>query len=274
MQGMRHLIPAKNKIAYIRQLLKCGFDTLDCGSFVNPAAVPQMADTGEVLEAISDFKGSNKLLVIVANERGAVRAASFPQIDYLGFPFSLNETFQRRNTNSGKQDAFFQLLKINQIALAAGKKTVAYISMAFGNPYGEEYNREEVLVWAEKMAGEGIDIISLADTVGNANTEDIRFLFSEMSKRLPHIETGAHFHARPLEWNEKIETAWNFGCRRFDGAMLGFGGCPFAKDDLTGNIPTEQLVHWLNTKVNTGINMTELQTATELAGITYQSQLK
>ena len=269
MQGLKHVITTDKKVQYLKQLLQCGFDTLDCGSFVNPAAVPQMADTAEVLELLGrDFKNT-KLLVIVANERGAVRAASFPQVSYLGFPFSLNETFQRRNTNSGKDDAFIKLLKINEIAKAAGKKTVAYISMAFGNPYEEPYNRNEVLEWALKMAAEGIEIISLADTVGNAAETDIDYLFKLLGKEIPHVELGAHFHAKPHEWLAKIKPAWNSGCRRFDGAMLGFGGCPFAKDDLTGNIPTEHLVQWLNTVTETGIDQAALAVAQNLASITY-----
>lgn len=269
MQGLKHVITTDKKVQYLKQLLQCGFDTLDCGSFVNPAAVPQMADTAEVLELLGRDLKNTKLLVIVANERGAVRAASFPQVSYLGFPFSLNETFQRRNTNSGKDDAFIKLLKINEIAKAAGKKTVAYISMAFGNPYEEPYNRNEVLEWALKMAAEGIEIISLADTVGNAAETDIDYLFKLLGKEIPHVELGAHFHAKPHEWLAKIKPAWNSGCRRFDGAMLGFGGCPFAKDDLTGNIPTEHLVQWLNTVTETGIDQAALAVAQNLASITY-----
>lgn len=261
MQGIRQFIPTHIKTEYLKLLLKCGFHTLDCGSFVNPEYVPQMADTAEVLAAIEPYKGQNKLLTIVANERGAARAAGFHQIEYLGFPFSINETFQRRNTNSGILDAFIRLQKINEIAVSSGKDVVAYISMAFGNPYGEEYKRELAIEWAEKIAKAGIKIISLSDTIGEAKTEDIQYLFSHIKNNLPDVELGAHFHAKPGEWLPKIEAAYEAGCRRFDGAILGFGGCPMAKDDLTGNIPTEQMVSWLNEKDNCGIDMNHLHEA-------------
>lgn len=265
MQGIKHIISTESKIRYLRLLLECGFDTLDCGSFVNPSAVPQMADTAEVLHGLGPYTSNTKLLVIVANERGAVRAAAFPQVKYLGYPFSVNETFQRRNTNAGKQDAFFRLLKIRDIAQASGKELVAYISMAFGNPYGEPYDREEVLLWAHKMAAEGIQIISLADTVGTADPADISYLFGSLAAQLPSVELGAHFHARPGAWLEKIKPAWEHGCRRFDGAILGFGGCPFAKDDLTGNIPTELMINWIDSQEVTGIDPAKLQEAVLLA---------
>lgn len=271
MQGLSNLIPAATKVAYLRLLLKCGFDTLDCGSFVNPSAVPQMADTAEVLTALGDELSGTKLLVIVANERGAVRAAAFPQVRYIGYPFSVNETFQRRNTNSGKQDAFMRLLTIRDIAMASGKEVVAYISMAFGNPYGEPHERQEVLDWAHKMATEGIRIISLADTVGSAEETDIRYLFSSMAQQLPEVETGAHFHARPGEWLQKIQPAWESGCSRFDGAILGFGGCPFAKDDLTGNVPTELMLSWLNEQTSTGMQTEALQQAVLMAPTVYNA---
>lgn len=269
MQGLSNLIPTATKVEYLKLLLKCGFDTLDCGSFVNPSAVPQMADTAEVLTALGDDLSGTKLLVIVANERGAVRAAAFPQVRYIGYPFSLNETFQRRNTNSGKQDAFMRLQTIRDIAMASGKEVVAYISMAFGNPYGEPYEREEVLEWAHRMAAEGIRIISLADTVGSAEEADIRYLFTAMAQQLPGVETGAHFHARPGQWLQKIQPAWESGCSRFDGAILGYGGCPFAKDDLTGNVPTELMLAWLNQQTDTGLAEDALQQAILMAPSVY-----
>ena len=242
MQGISKFIPTEVKISYIKSLLECNFDVLDCGSFVNPESVPQMADTAEVIAAISEVETQTKFLVIVANERGALRAVAFPKIKYLGYPFSLSETFQKRNTNSTQMDAFIRLAKIQEIALASNKEVVAYISMAFGNPYGDQY-----MYWADKIGSLGIRTISLADTTGQANLEDIEKLYSNLVNHFPHIEFGAHFHAKPFDWENKIETAIQFGCRRFDGAILGFGGCPFAKDELVGNIPTEHLIQYLET---------------------------
>lgn len=245
MQGMSNFIPTTVKIDYLKSLLACNFEVLDCGSFVNPESVPQMADTHEVISAISDTDSITQLLVIVANERGALKAVIHPKIKYLGYPFSLSETFQRRNTNSTQQDAFIRLAKIQEIAEASGKQVVAYISMAFGNPYNDEYHAEMAMHWAEKIGSIGVRTISLADTTGQAQIADIQSIFSNLIPHFPHIEFGAHFHARPLDWEHKIKAALNEGCKRFDGALLGFGGCPFAKDDLTGNIPTEQLVRFL-----------------------------
>ncbi len=267
MQGIRGFIPTEHKVELMKSLLHCGFDTLDCGSFVNPSAVPQMADTADVIEHIGDLaqETGTELLVIAANERGAVRSSAFSAIKYIGFPFSVNETFQRRNTNCDRNNAFITLQKIHNIGQAAGKETVAYISMAFGNPYGEEYNTNEVIEWAHRIAGLGINTISLADTVGSANETDIAYLFSELSAKLPHIEWGAHFHSLPGRWVSKVDAAYQNGCRRFDGALLGFGGCPFAKDHLTGNIPTEEMVAWFNKKLPTGIDESRLQESLQLA---------
>jgi hydroxymethylglutaryl-CoA lyase len=269
MQGIRQVIPTETKIQYLKQLLQCGFDTLDCGSFVNPSAVPQMADTAAVLTAISPDVKDTKLLIIVANERGAARAIAFRAVHSLGYPFSVNETFQRRNTNTSRTDAFIRMRKINEIAKAGGKELVAYISMAFGNPYGDTYEREEVLEWAEKMVKEGVKTISLADTVGSANPDDIAYLFSKLIERHPGVTFGAHFHAIPGAWETKVEAAWNAGCRRFDSAILGFGGCPFAQDSLTGNIPTEGLVAWINQRISLSLNLRELQTAVAMAPHAY-----
>jgi hydroxymethylglutaryl-CoA lyase len=271
MQGIRVQIPTQKKVEWMKVLLNCGFDTLDCGSFVNPSAVPQMADTATVIEQISDLKlaGNTKLLVIAANERGAVRASAFSAIDAIGYPFSVNETFQRRNTNCDRKNAFITLQKIHQIAEAAGKHTVAYISMAFGNPYGDEYNRDEVLNWANQIAETGIKTISLADTVGTANAEDIATIFSTLTSALPQIEWGAHFHSLPGQWRLKVETAYQSGCQRFDGAILGFGGCPFAKDKLTGNVPTEEMVKWFNERDKTGIDEKLLHSAVSIASAVY-----
>ncbi len=246
MQGMTNFIPTDVKIDYLKSLLTCNFEVLDCGSFVNPESVPQMADSHEVISAISDTDSNTKLLVIVANERGALKAVIHPKIKYLGYPFSLSETFQRRNTNSTQQDAFIRLAKIQEIAEASGKEVVAYISMAFGNPYNDEYHAEMAMNWAEKIGSIGVRTISLADTTGQAQVTDIQSIFSNLIPHFPHIEFGAHFHAKPFDWDHKIKAALDAGCKRFDGALLGFGGCPFAKDDLTGNIPTEHLVSFLN----------------------------
>lgn len=245
MQGMSTFIPTDIKIDYLKSLLACNFEVLDCGSFVNPESVPQMADTNEVIAAISEIESDTKLLVIVANERGALKAVIHPKIKYLGYPFSLSETFQRRNTNSTQQDAFIRLAKIQEIAEASGKEVVAYISMAFGNPYNDVYHAEMAMQWAEKIGSIGVRTISLADTTGQAQISDIQSIFSNLIPHFPHIEFGAHFHAKPFDWEHKIKAALNEGCKRFDGALLGYGGCPFAKDDLTGNIPTEQLLTFL-----------------------------
>lgn len=250
MQGIKQFIPTETKIKYISKLLAQEFDVLDCGSFVSPAAVPQMADTAEVIEAISQIETDTKLLVIVANERGAIRAAAFPKIKYLGYPFSISETFQRRNTNQSRQDAFLQLAKIQEIALASGKEVVAYISMAFGNPYGDNYNTEMVIEWTEKIAGLGIRIISLADTTGMADEQQIIATYSSLIPHLPHISIGGHFHAKREVASSKINAALIGGCRRLDGAILGYGGCPFAKDELVGNIPTETLMEVLGKKID------------------------
>lgn len=273
MQGIKHPISTAKKVQWMQLLLQCGFDTLDCGSFVSAQHVPQMADTAEVLQEIAPLIRNggekNKLLVIVANERGAQDAVKFDTIDFLGFPFSINETFQLRNTNAGTDEAFVRLQNINHIAQDHGKKTVAYLSMAFGNPYGEIYDREKAIEWADKIADLGIETISLADTVGTAKIEDVDYLFSTLTKRLPRIEWGAHFHALPGQWTHKIETAYNHGCRRFDGAILGLGGCPMATDELTGNTPTEGLVQWLQERDETGIDMRALNTAVSKAMETY-----
>lgn len=266
MQGIEKAIPTDRKVFYLRKLLKCRFHTLDCGSFVNPAAVPQMADTAQVLEQIGGEKGGSRFLVIVANERGAREALQYDCVDDLGFPFSINETFQIRNANSTIEEAFIRLNKIQNLSAKNNRNVVVYLSMAFGNPYNEIYNREDVLKWTEKIQSIGITTISLADTVATASENDVKFLFSEIHRNWPHIETGAHFHARPNLWISKIKTAYDTGCRRFDGALLGFGGCPFANDELTGNVPTEGLIKWLQEFGNTGIDFPALQEAMNTAG--------
>ena len=255
MQGIKTFIPTAVKIQYLTTLLQQGFDVLDCGSFVNPESIPQMADTAEVIQAISEVDTNTKLLVIVANERGALRAVAYPKIKYLGFPLSVSETFQKRNTNASREEAFRRLARIQDIAQASGKEVVAYLSMAFGNPYGDDWSSKEVAEWASKIASLGIRIISLSDTVGSANAEQLGDLFSEIRERLPHVEVGVHLHAKPNEWLAKVEAAYNHGCRRFDAALGGFGGCPMAKDDLVGNIPSEGAFSWLSQQEPAGLNM-------------------
>jgi hydroxymethylglutaryl-CoA lyase len=255
MQGIKTFIPTAVKIQYLTTLLQQGFDVLDCGSFVNPESIPQMADTAEVIQAISEIETNTKLLVIVANERGALRAVAYPKIKYLGFPLSVSETFQKRNTNASREEAFRRLARIQDIAVASGKEVVAYLSMAFGNPYGDDWSSKEVAEWSSKIASLGIRIISLSDTVGSANAEQLGDLFSEIHDRLPHVEVGVHLHAKPNEWLAKVEAAYNHGCRRFDAALGGFGGCPMAKDDLVGNIPSEGAFSWLSQQEPAGLTM-------------------
>jgi hydroxymethylglutaryl-CoA lyase len=255
MQGIKTFIPTAVKIQYLTTLLQQGFDVLDCGSFVNPESIPQMADTAEVIQAISEIETNTKLLVIVANERGALRAVAYPKIKYLGFPLSVSETFQKRNTNASREEAFRRLARIQDIAVASGKEVVAYLSMAFGNPYGDDWSSKEVAEWSSKIASLGIRIISLSDTVGSANAEQLGDLFSEIHDRLPHVEVGVHLHAKPNEWLAKVEAAYNHGCRRFDAALGGFGGCPMAKDDLVGNIPSEGAFSCLSQREPAGLNM-------------------
>jgi hydroxymethylglutaryl-CoA lyase len=272
MQGIKTFIPTAVKIQYLTTLLRQGFDVLDCGSFVNPESIPQMADTAEVIQAISEVETNTKLLVIVANERGALRAVAYPKIKYLGFPLSVSETFQKRNTNASREEAFRRLARIQDIAVASGKEVVAYLSMAFGNPYGDDWSSKEVAEWASKIASLGIRIISLSDTVGTANAEQLGDLFSEIHDRLPHVEVGVHLHAKPNEWLAKVEAAYNHGCKRFDAALGGFGGCPMAKDDLVGNIPSEGAFSWLSQQEPAGLTMKiQWDELRSLAQKTYQS---
>jgi hydroxymethylglutaryl-CoA lyase len=241
MQGIKTFIPTAVKIQYLTTLLRQGFDVLDCGSFVNPESIPQMADTAEVIQAISEVETNTELLVIVANERGALRAVAYPKIKYLGFPLSVSETFQKRNTNASREEAFRRLARIQDIAVASGKEVVAYLSMAFG----DDWSAQEVAEWASKIASLGIRTISLSDTIGSANGETLGELFEVIQDRLPHVKVGVHLHASPTDCLVKIQAAYAHGCRRFDAALGGFGGCPMAKDDLVGNIPSEIAFPWL-----------------------------
>lgn len=242
-QGLHHFISTEKKIAYINQLLVSNlFDTIDFGSFVSPKAVPQMADTKAVIEGLNVAETKTKLLAIIANERGALEASAYEQITYLGYPFSVSETFQLRNTNATIAESLERVKAIQEICEKTEKQLVLYISMGFGNPYGDVWNAETVLEWVEKLKQSGIKIFSLSDTVGVANPESISYLFENLIPAHPDLEFGAHLHTRPETWKEKIESAYQAGCRRFDGAMLGYGGCPMAADELVGNMPTENLL--------------------------------
>jgi len=257
MQGLKTFIPTETKAAYINHLLKVGFDTIDFGSFVSPKAIPQMRDTAEVLAALDLSKTSSKLLAIVANKRGANDAVQFPEIDYLGFPFSVSETFQMRNTNSTIEESLERVEAIQEICLAHQKEMVLYISMGFGNPYGDPWNIDIVSKWVDRLVGLDIKIFQLSDTIGVATPESISYLFSELMPAYSELEIGAHFHTTPNTWREKVVAAYDNGCRRFDGAIRGFGGCPMAKDDLTGNMPMENLLDFFESRAeNHGLDLT------------------
>lgn len=254
MQGIKSFIPTERKIAYIQSLLGCGFDTIDFGSFVSPRAIPQMADTAEVLSRLDLSKSKSKLLAIVANVRGANEASIHPAIDYLGYPFSISENFQMRNTHKTIAQSIDVLSEILEIAHVTNKEVVTYLSMGFGNPYGDPWSVEVVGEWAEKLANMGARILSLSDTVGTSTPEDINYLFSHLIPKYPNVEFGAHLHTTPSRWYEKVNAAYKAGCRRFDGAIQGFGGCPMAKDELTGNMPTEKMLsYFTENKIDTGV---------------------
>ena len=255
MQGIKAFIPTEEKARYIQSLLGCGFDTIDFGSFVSPKAIPQMVDTAQVLEKLDLSRTKSKLLAIVANVRGAQDASKHDAIDYLGYPFSISENFQMRNTHKTIAQSVDVLAEILEIANAAGKSVVTYISMGFGNPYGDPWDVEIVGEWTEKLATMGIHTLSLSDTIGSSTPEVIDYLFSNLIPAYPEVEFGAHLHTTPSRWHEKIDAAFKAGCRRFDGAVQGFGGCPMAKDELTGNMPTEKMLSYFTAaKVDTGIN--------------------
>ena len=258
MQGLHDFIPTNIKANYINQLLKVGFDTIDFGSFVSPKAIPQMRDTAEVLAQLDLSTTKSKLLAIIANQRGANDAIQFNEIDYLGFPFSISETFQQRNTNSSIIESLKRVEKIQTLCVNNNKKLVVYISMAFGNPYGDLWNSEIVIDWTKKLADLGVGIIALSDTIGVSNKENISALFGSVIPEFSNIEIGAHLHTTPDTWVEKVDAAYQNGCRRFDGAIKGFGGCPMAKDDLTGNMATENLIQYFNqNNINTGLSENE-----------------
>lgn len=244
MQGIKTFIPTEKKVDYIQSLLRVGFDTIDFGSFVSPKAIPQMVDTAEVLARLDLSQTRSKLLAIIANTQGAQVASKHKEIKYLGYPFSISENFQMRNTHKTIAESLVTLQEILDIANATDKEVVAYLSMGFGNPYGDPWNVEIVGEWTEKLSNMGVKILSLSDTVGSSTPEVIDYLFSNLISKYQHIEFGAHLHTTPDKWFEKIDAAYKAGCRRFDGAIQGFGGCPMAKDDLTGNMPTEKMLSY------------------------------
>ena len=266
MQGIKTFIPTERKVAYIQSLLRVGFDTIDFGSFVSPKAIPQMQDTAEVLAQLDLSQTSSKLLAIIANTQGAISASQHKEIQYLGFPFSISENFQMRNTHKTIAESLITLQEILDIAKASNKEVVTYISMGFGNPYGDPYNVDIVGDWTEKLANMGVKILSLSDTIGSSTPEVIDYLFSNLIPKYPNIEFGAHLHTTPDKWFEKIDAAYKAGCRRFDGAIQGFGGCPMAKDDLTGNMPTERMLsYFTEQKANTNISPMSFESAYNLA---------
>lgn len=248
MQGIKSFIPTARKVAYIQSLLRVGFDTIDFGSFVSIKAIPQMQDTARVLDQLDLSATKSKLLAIIANTQGAILAAEHKEIQYLGFPFSISENFQMRNTHKTIAESIITLQEILEIADRSDKKVVAYLSMGFGNPYGDPWNVEIVGEWTEKLSNLGVSILSLSDTVGSSTPEIISYLYANLIPKYPKIEFGAHLHTTPEKWFEKVDAAYQNGCRRFDGAIQGFGGCPMATDNLTGNMPTEKLLSYFTTK--------------------------
>lgn len=262
MQGIKTFIPTETKVQYIQSLLRVGFDTIDFGSFVSPKAIPQMQDTAEVLAQLDLSKTESKLLAIIANTKGAEMASVHPEIQYLGFPFSISENFQMRNTHKTIAESLVTLQEILDIANATDKEVVAYLSMGFGNPYGDPWNVEIVGEWTEKLAKMGVKILSLSDTIGSSTPEVIDYLFSNLIPKYPEIEFGAHLHTTPDKWHEKVDAAFKAGCTRFDGAIQGFGGCPMAKDDLTGNMPTEKLLSYFTAqKAETNLSAMSFESA-------------
>ncbi len=263
MQGINdRFIPTKVKAKYINALLNVGFDTIDFGSFVSPKAIPQMRDTAAVLQQLNLTTTKSKLLAIVANLRGAVDACKFEEIAYLGYPFSISENFQMRNTHKTIQESVNILKEILNVALKNNKEVVVYLSMGFGNPYGDPWNVDIVAKWIQKLAEMHVKIVSLSDTIGSSTPKVIDYLFSNLIPEYPNIEFGAHLHTKPNEWFEKINSAYQSGCKRFDGAIKGYGGCPMAKDELVGNMPTEKMLSYFTThKIETGVRPMSFESA-------------
>ena len=270
MQGIHDFIPTEKKVAYINSILKCGFDTVDFGSFVSPKAIPQMRDTAQVLEQLDLSKTKSKLLSIIANVRGAQDAVEFEEISYLGFPFSISETFQQRNANSSIAESLVRIEEIYDLCVRNKKELVVYISMAFGNPYGDDWNSDIAIGWTKQLAKMGVKIIALSDTIGVSNPQSISNLFLKLIPEFPGVEIGAHLHTTPDTWEEKIQAAYLSGCKRFDSAIKGYGGCPMAADKLTGNMPTENLLNYFNKhNVITNIDQNYFNEAMLLSGSTF-----
>ena len=271
MQGIATFIPTEVKVRYLDALLRVGFDTIDIGSFVSPKAIPQLADTAEVLARIDRSGSTSKLLAIVANERGAEDAVRQESVSYLGYPFSISETFQQRNTNTSIAGSWERTARIAEIARKADKELVVYISMAFGNPYGDPWNADVAMEWVDRLVHElGVRIIALSDTVGVARPADITSMFSALIPALPTVEFGAHLHCRPDNWKIKTDAAWAAGCRRFDGAIKGYGGCPMAEDDLVGNLQTELFIDNLEGKgIRTGLDLEMLDRAVAASSLVF-----
>ncbi len=270
MQGIHEFIPTEKKAAYINSILKAGFDTVDFGSFVSPKAIPQMRDTAQVLEQLDLSATTSKLLAIIANVRGAQDAVEFEEISYLGFPFSISETFQQRNTNSTIIESLSRVEEIQDLCVRNKKELVVYISMAFGNPYNDVWSSEVVINWTRRLAEMGVKIIALSDTIGVSNPQNISYLFSKLIPEFPGVEVGAHLHTTADTWEEKVHAAYTNGCRRFDSAIKGYGGCPMATDKLTGNMPTEKLLSYFDkNNIVTGINKDAFNEAMIVAGNTF-----
>ena len=270
MQGIHEFIPTQLKVDYINSLLKVGFNTLDFGSFVSPKAIPQLRDTAEVLSKLDLSNTTSKLLSIVANKRGAIDACQFEEINYLGFPFSVSETFQQRNTNSSIEESLSRVEEIQNLSVKNKKELVVYLSMAFGNPYEDKWNEDIVAQWAEKLHTKlDVNILALSDTIGTSNTENITSLFSTLIPEFEKVEFGAHLHTTPDTWEEKIAASIESGCNRFDGAIKGYGGCPMAADELTGNMPTEKMLSYFEeqnfeTKLNHGNFLDSMKKSSEI----------
>lgn len=261
MQGIKQFIPTEKKVQYIQSLLRVGFDTIDFGSFVSPKAIPQMVDTAEVLGKLDLSKTTSKLLAIIANTRGAEDACKHPEIQYLGYPFSISENFQMRNTHKTIAESLVTLSEVLEIADKTKKEVVVYISMGFGNPYGDPWNVDIVGQWTEKLSVMGVKILSLSDTIGSSRPESIYYLFSNLIPQYQNIEFGAHLHTTKSTWFEKVDAAYKAGCNRFDGAIQGYGGCPMAKDELTGNMPTEKLLSYFTSHKNNNLNALSFESA-------------
>lgn len=262
MQGIKTFIPTQQKVQYIQALLRVGFDTIDVGSFVSPKVIPQMADTKEVIQQLDLATTSSKLLTIVANLRGAQQACELDEINYLGFPFSISENFQMRNTHKTIEQSLVVLNDIIELADKHNKEVVTYLSMGFGNPYGDPWSVDVVAEWTEKLAAMGVQILSLSDTIGTSTPETITYLFKNLIPQYPQIEFGAHLHTTKQHWFEKIDAAYKAGCKRFDGAIQGFGGCPMAKDELTGNMPTEKMLSYFTAaKATTNLSPMSFESA-------------